>query len=188
MLNQADSFFMGLAVEEAMKSTCISTRVGAVLVQEYDNLPNGNTWVHHLSASNGVASKEPGDQCNDCCKHFLNDHNKMLSQTNRPAHSAWSDANEIHAEMRVIMDFYLNGGTLKGATLYTTASPCDSCTKHLELYALKGAITRVVYLDKYDRGGDDWIHRLKKFGVIVDKIERQDLNLDFGNITFSNVE
>jgi len=188
MLNQVDSYFMTIAVEEAMKSTCISTRVGAVLVQHHENLPNGKTCVHHLAASNGVASKEPGDQCNDCCSHFLNEHNGMLSQANRPAHSSWSDANEIHAEMRVIMDFYLNGGTLKGATLYTTASPCGMCTKHLELYALKGAISRVVYLDKYDRGGDDWIHRLKKFGVTVDKMERQDLEVDFDNIKFSNVE
>ncbi|QDH49138.1 deoxycytidylate deaminase [Pantoea phage Phynn] len=175
--NKNDVRLMSLAVIRSQMSECISTRVGAVL-----GTPEGDLLAY---GENNTASKH--HCCSVECKHLLNTEGK-LSQANRPTHSEWSNANEIHAEVRVFVNAHIKGVTLQGATLYTTASPCDSCAKHIELYAVLGAVSRVVYLDKYDRGNDLWIERLQRHGVTVDKMERQDLEIDFDKIIFSNVE
>lgn len=174
-----DVICMTAAVIRSQESKCISTRVGAVLAtQQGEILAYGE---------NNTAFVKDGFTCSDICGHLLNEKGK-LNSVNRPTHSEWSAANEIHAEVRVFANAHLKGIRLQGATLYTTASPCDSCAKHIELYAVHGAVSRVVYLDKYDRGNEEWIERLKRHGVQITKMERQDLYVDFGKITFSNVE
>lgn len=173
-----DSHFMSLAVIASQDSFCVSTKVGAVIVMDGNVVSTG---------SNNVAVASLGRKCSDFCKNMLNNEGK-LKATERPRHSAWSNDNEIHAELRAVMNAHLNGVALKNATLYTTTSPCCNCAKHLELYAAHGAIKRVVYLDKYDRGDDGWIISVGKYAAI-NKMERRDLPyIDFGKIITSNNE
>lgn len=173
-----DSHFMSLAVITSQDSFCVSTKVGAVIVMDGKVVSTG---------ANNVAVPHTGRKCSDFCKNMLNDEGK-LKATERPRHSSWSHDNEIHAELRAVMNAHLNGVVLKNATLYTTLNPCPNCAKHLELYAAHGAIKRVVYLDKYDRGDDRWILSVGKYATI-DKMERRDLPyIDFGKIITSNNE
>lgn len=173
-----DAHFMSMAVISSQDSHCVSTKVGAVVVMDGKIVSNG---------ANNVAVPTMGRRCSDFCKHILNDEGKLKSQE-RPRHSAWSDHNEIHAEMRAIMTAHINGVVLRNATLYTTSSPCPQCAKHLEFYAVHGAISRIVYLDKYDRGNDEWIKSIGKY-ITIDKMERRELPyIDFGKIVTNNNE
>lgn len=175
-----DRTFMAAAVIRSQESHCVSTKVGTLLAK-------GNRMIS--VGVNGTPSDKPGRNCQHNCSHMLNENGK-LSTANRPEHSAWSNDNEIHAEIYAIMNAHLFGETLNNATMYTTASPCPNCAKHIELYVARGAIGRVVYLDKYDRGNDEWISNLESYGIEVVKMERQDLSVyvDFDKINFSNVE
>lgn len=136
--------------------------------------------------NNSVCGDERCDLHNG---HMLNEEGK-LSVVDRPAHSAWSNDNEIHAEMKALLSAHTNGVSLVDASLYTTASPCPNCAKHIEWYVANGAITNVYYLDKYDRGNDEWIERLRKYGCNVKQVKREELepHIDFSNYVFNNNE
>ena len=173
-----DVAHMVSALIASQGSHCVSTKVGAVIVMDDKIISYGN---------NNVPNPGLGTKCSCVCGHMLNDDGK-LKASERPNHSAWSSSNEIHAEMAAIMNAHIQGIKLENATLYTTASPCDNCAKHIELYASCMAITRVVYLDKYSRGNDDWIKKIGKY-AIIQKMERRDIPyIDFGKLVISNNE
>ena len=184
MITNKDKTLMSYAVQFSQESPCISTRVGALLemngeivAMAYNDIPSMRDDEFH---------NERKHVCSRVCSHMLNEEGK-LKAVHRPEHSAWSNDNEIHAEMRVIMNAHLDGVELRNATLYTTASPCPNCAKHLELYAAHSAIGRIVYLDKYDRGNDEWIKNIGRH-ITIDKMERCELNIDFSKIITSNNE
>lgn len=166
------------AIQHSQASRCISTRVGAVIVM--------NGRVVSQGSNNTVDSD---CRCVDHNEHMLNDEGK-LKAVYRPEHSAWSNDNEIHAEMKALLSAHTNGIMLNSAELYTTASPCPNCAKHIEWYAAIGAIKAVYYLDKYDRGNDEWISRLQKYGCIVEQIKREELepHVNFSRLVFNNNE
>lgn len=174
MISKLDIHFIELAVGKALQSGCVSTKVGAVLVQNKKIVCMNNNQSLY-------------DSCSSACCHMLNDKGELKTD-DRPDHSKWSDKNEVHAEMMCFMDAHQRGFVLKGATLYTTASPCDQCSKHIEFYGKTKAVTRVVYLDKYDRGPSDWIDRLTRHGVVVEKVERNQLTFPLPNVKLTNVE
>lgn len=166
------------AIKQSQGSRCISNRVGAVIVM--------NGRVVSQGSNNTVDSD---CRCADHNNHMLNDEGK-LKAVHRPEHSAWSNDNEIHAEMKALLSAHTNGIMLNNAELYTTASPCPNCAKHIEWYVAIGAITSVYFLDKYDRGNDEWISRLQKYGCKVKQIKREELepHINFSNVVFNNNE
>ena len=54
-----------------------------------------------------------------------------------------------HAELNAILN--RDGGTLKGATVYTTLFPCHECTKAI----IQSGIKEVVYLDDKYKDTED---------------------------------
>lgn len=166
------------AIYASTRSQCVSTRVGAVIVM--------NDKVVAQGENNTV---DCDTRCSDTCSHMLNDNGKLKAVL-RPEHSAWSNDNEIHAEMKALLSAHTRGIMLNDAALYTTASPCPNCAKHIEWYVATGAITSVYYLDKYDRGNNEWVKRLEKYGCKVTQIEREELEkvCDFSQIVFNNNE
>lgn len=161
-----DIMFMLRAISASKFSQCVSVNVGAVL-------RNGNGRVF-VGANNTV---DPSHRCTDQCNHLLDDNGK-LSEEKRPEHSQWSDRNEVHAEMRVIM-LAASHEQIKDATLYTTHSPCSQCAKNIEFCVATGMIKRVVYLHKYDRGGIEWIWRLQQYGAEVVQLDPEEMNKHF---------
>lgn len=166
------------AIHHSTRSQCISNRVGAVITM--------NDRVVSFGENNTVDSD---CRCNEHNEDMLNDDGK-LKATRRPEHSTWSDENEIHAEMKALLSAHTKGVILNNAHLYTTASPCPNCAKHIEWYVATGAITKVYYLNKYDRGNDEWITRLQKYGCEVIHIKREELEkvVNLSNIVFNNNE
>ena len=69
----------------------------------------------------------------------------------------------VHAEANAIAKLAKNGGGSQGATIYTTHSPCYTCS----LLLLQAGIERVVYRDVYEPKA---IEFLKERGIKVDRI------------------
>ena len=71
----------------------------------------------------------------------------------------------VHAEANAIAKLAKNGGGSKGATVYTTHSPCYTCA----LLLLQAGIVRVVYENIYDKKS---ISFLKERGITIECINR----------------
>lgn len=125
-----DEVFLTMAFALAGTSRCVSRKVGALIVKD-----------NHVIAS-GV-NNTPGNATK--CDEIFPDRNSP--EFNRAEHHAFSEKNEIHAEMDAFGSLLRNGGANAcGATLYSTLQPCDNCLKHIAYYGIK----RVVFAEKYD--------------------------------------
>jgi len=62
-------------------------------------------------------------------------------------HKVWSSEHELHAEANAIIWAARRGIRIEGSDIYTTYSPCLSCTKNI----LQAGIKRVFYSNLYDR-------------------------------------
>ena len=71
----------------------------------------------------------------------------------------------VHAEANAIAKLAKNGGGSKGATVYTTHSPCYTCG----LLLIQSGITRIVYKEVYNK---EAISFLKERGLQVECINR----------------
>ncbi len=113
-----DTYFLRLAEVVAERATCARKHVGAVIVRDKTLLSTGY---------NGAPKGMP--HCDDVGHMMEHDHCIRVT----------------HAEMNAIGQAAMNGTAIKGATLYTTASPCWPCFK---LIANVGII-RIVFLEVY---------------------------------------
>lgn len=82
----------------------------------------------------------------------------------------WNDGSETngwvtHAELNALGKLLEQGVSAKGATVYTTLSPCIDCAKLL----VRAKVGRVVYLEGYRN--TDGIDYLTTYGVIVEQME-----------------
>lgn len=105
-----DEYFMKLAYLVACRTTCLSRKVGAVIVRDnhiistgYNGAPKG---VSHC-LDTGCIRKErgiPSGERLDICK-------------------------AVHAEQNAIIEAAYNGVSTKGASIYVTVTPCFTCAK-----------------------------------------------------------
>lgn len=132
--------YMDVALALSLRSKCVSLSVGAVLVKN-DNI-----------ISTGI-NGTPKGSCN-CNEKF----------TERSTeHSAWSELNEVHAEMNAILRCNVDK---VGAIMYSTTAPCVNCLKH----SYAAGIKDFVYLHKYYRMSEEqWLE-------IIDYCEKNKIN------------
>ncbi|MBF0253676.1 MAG: dCMP deaminase family protein [Candidatus Omnitrophica bacterium] len=97
-----DVYFMRIAREASLRSTCDRKFVGAVIVRDRTILSTG----YNGSIRNMPHCSEAG--------HMM-DNNHCVAT--------------IHAEANAILQAAKNGVMIDGATIYTTASPCWNCFK-----------------------------------------------------------
>ena len=159
---------MQIAFLVAQESKCASWSVGVVIEKNdriiatgYNGSPAGNV---------------------NCCDHCIdqgwavrrNDGSLNLIKEHRMDHSAWSQINEVHAELNAIL-FAARLGTvsLDGATMYVTLSPCANCAKAIA----QSGIKKVVYCEEYDQNASDWSKVLLQAGVEVFKLDRSKMKL-----------
>jgi len=136
-----DLYFMKLAHIVRERSNCMKRSVGAIVVQ-------GNRIVS--TGYNGT----PGPLTN-CFEGGCERCNQNKSQG-----VDLDKCNCIHAEENSILECGVHRA--KGATVYTTLSPCRWCTKVL----ISAQVKRVVYDEKYSDRGTDAL--FEKAGIIVD--------------------
>lgn len=141
-----DEYFMGIAQVVSLRSNCIKRKVAAVLVKDkriiatgYNGTPRGVKNCNEGGCPRCNSFAESGTKLDEClCSH---------------------------AEENAITQSAYHGVNIKGATLYTTYSPCLICTKMI----LNSGIAEVVYNHAYSVT-DIALHLLQEAGVKVRKL------------------
>lgn len=131
-----DNMYMDICERIAQMSYAVRRKVGAIAVKDENILAFG--W-------NGTPSG-----FDNCCE----DENNV------------SKDDVIHAEINLFSKLASTTGNSKGATIYLTLSPCNTCSKLI----IQAGIKRVVFGETYRIS--EPIEMLKKAGIEVVKLPR----------------
>lgn len=121
-----DEYFMGIAKVVALRSNCIKRKVAAVIVKDKRIISTG-----YNGTPRGIQNCDEGGcpRCNAFGDSGANLEECLCS----------------HAEENAIVQSAYHAVGIKGATLYTTFSPCLMCTKMI----INSGIKEVVYNATY---------------------------------------
>lgn len=121
-----DEYFMGIAKVAALRSNCMKRKVAAVIVRDQRVISTG-----YNGTPRGIANCNEGG----CprCNHL------------GPSGADLEACLCSHAEENAIVQAAYHGVSVAGATLYTTFSPCLSCTKMI----INSGIREVVFNKTY---------------------------------------
>lgn len=142
-----DDYFMGIARVVSLRSNCLKRKVAAVIVRDkriistgYNGTPRGVTNCNEGGCPRCGSFEKSGVALGECfCSH---------------------------AEENAITQSAYHGVMIKGATLYTTFSPCLICTKMI----INSGIEEVVFNADYPLG-EQSIALLREAEVHVRQIE-----------------
>ncbi len=121
-----DEYFMNIAKVVAMRSNCMKRRIAAVIVKDKRIISTG-----YNGTPRGIKNCSDGG-CPRC----------------NAIDASGKDLGEClcsHGEENAIVQAAYHGVSLKGATLYTTFSPCLMCTKMI----INAGIAELVYQGNY---------------------------------------
>lgn len=121
-----DQYFMDIAKVAASRSNCSRRQVAAVLVRDKRIISTG-----YNGTPRGVRN---------CC-----DGGCPRCSSDTPSGSHLTECLCSHAEENAIVQAAYHGIMVKGATLYTTYSPCLLCAKMI----INAGIVEVVYHQRY---------------------------------------
>lgn len=121
-----DQYFMKIAEAISERSSCVRRQVGAVITLDKRIVSTG-----YNGTPRGATNCNEGG-CPRCA-------------SNAPSGTSLSECVCSHAEENAIVQAAYHGVSIKGATLYTTFSPCLICTKMI----LNSGIEKVVYKENY---------------------------------------
>ena len=126
-------YFLQIAKDVAVRSTCDRKNVGAVIVRDKQILSTGY---------NGSAKGQP--HCDDPgVGHELKEMGGRMSCVRT-----------VHAEANAIAQAARHGVAIGGATLYTTASPCYDCAKMIVNAGIKAVVFGEFYASRYGSSDD----------------------------------
>lgn len=141
-----DEYFMNIAKVTALRSNCMKRKVAALIVKDkrvistgYNGTPRGVTNCNEGGCPRCAAVDASGKDLGEClCSH---------------------------GEENAIVQAAYHGVSVKGATLYTTFSPCLMCTKMI----INAGIVEVVFQATYPLS-DVSFKLLQQAGVAVRKL------------------
>jgi dCMP deaminase len=142
-----DEYFMSIAKAVSTRSNCMKRQVGAIIVMDKRIVSTG-----YNGTPRGIRNCNEGG-CPRC--------NSFSASGSKLEECLCS-----HAEENSIVQAAYHGIGIKGATIYTTLSPCLMCTKMI----INGGITEVVYNSKYLLE-ETSTRLLKEAGVAIKQIE-----------------
>jgi len=150
-----DEYFILYAEIAKLRSNCMARHVGAVIVKENRQIATG-----YNGTPSGIKNCFEGG----CprCKERIHGKIKSGDQLDRCLCT--------HAEANAIMQCALfgNAGSTRGATLYTTFTPCIECSK----MAIGVGITRIVVLGRYP---EDVTGLLKETNIQMTQLDHSSL-------------
>lgn len=127
-----DHYFMNVAETVKMRSTCLSAKKGAIVVKDKMILSTG-----YCGTPKSVKHCTEGG-CQRCTSRHLG---KIKSGVySEPCLC-------VHSEENAIIQAAYNGTSTKGATLYTTFTPCLACAKTIINAGIKEVVAKVTYPD-----------------------------------------
>ncbi len=141
-----DEYFLHLAKVVRERADCTRRKVGAIIVRDFRIISTGYNGTPH-----GIKNCSEGG-CERCRRRDKKEIN-------------WYEYEEscicIHAEQNAIIQAAYLGTSTNNATLYSTTSPCSSCSKMI----VNAGIKKVIFHDlHHDENGPDI---LKKAGIEV---------------------
>jgi dCMP deaminase len=136
-----DEYFMSIARVVASRSNCVKRKVAAVITKDrriistgYNGTPRGVRNCNEGGCPRCNAFAEGGTRLDEClCSH---------------------------AEENTITQAAYHGVTVRGGTIYSTLSPCLTCTKMI----INAGIEEVVYSAEYPLG-ETALELLREAGV-----------------------
>jgi dCMP deaminase len=142
-----DEYFMSIARVVASRSNCVKRKVAAVITKDrriistgYNGTPRGVRNCNEGGCPRCNAFAEGGTRLDEClCSH---------------------------AEENTITQAAYHGVIVRGGTIYTTFSPCLTCTKMI----INAGIEEVVYSAEYPLG-DTALELLREAGVKLRNVE-----------------
>lgn len=142
-----DEYFMSIARVVASRSNCVKRKVAAVITKDrriistgYNGTPRGVPNCNEGGCPRCNSFAEGGTRLDECvCSH---------------------------GEENAIVQSAYHGVSVKGGTIYTTFSPCLTCTKMI----INAGLTEVVYNVTYPLG-DVPLSLLREAGVKVRQVE-----------------
>jgi dCMP deaminase len=142
-----DKYFMDIARVVSLRGNCIKRKIAAVIVKDKRIISTG-----YNGTPRGIVNCNEGG----CprCNHFGASGEKL------------DECLCSHAEENAIVQAAYHGVSIKGATIYTTYSPCLICTKMI----INSGITEVVY-DRAYTIAEVPLSLLKQAGVTVRQLE-----------------
>ena len=146
-----DRYFMDIAHVAASRSNCSRRQVAAVVVRDKQIISTG-----YNGTPRGIKNCSEGG-CPRC-------------NSDIPSGEGLGQCLCSHAEENAIVQAAYNGIMLKGATLYTTFSPCLLCAKMI----INAGIVEVVYHQHYTID-DVSMKLLNEAGVKVRSVDEGDL-------------
>ncbi len=138
-----DEYFMQIAREVASRSNCIKRKVAAIIVKDKRIISTGY---------NGTPRKTKNCNEGGCkrCNSFAR------------SGTGLTECRCSHGEENAIVQASYHGVSLNGATLYSTFSPCMTCSKMI----INAGIAEVVFNADYPLA-DDATRMLKEAGVAM---------------------
>lgn len=124
-----NDYYMNIAVQVSLRSTCMRRKVGAVIVKDNRILATGY---------NGAPSGLPNciDNCERCYR----------SAHNIPSGSDLHLCYAVHGEQNAILNALKTGEDLKGASIYVNTYPCSTCAKLI----IQVGISNIYFVDEYE--------------------------------------
>ncbi len=145
-----DNYFMEIALVAARRSNCSRRQVAAIIVKDRQVVSTG-----YNGTPRGIKNCFEGG-CPRC-------------NSDTPSGEGLEECLCSHGEENAIVQAAYHGIAVKGATLYTTFSPCLLCAKMI----INAGIVEVVYRERYSI--DDTARRLlNEAGVKLRSLHRED--------------
>lgn len=138
-----DEYFMNIAKVTSLRGNCMKRKVAAVIVRDKRIISTG-----YNGTPRGIKN---------CC-----DGGCPRCNSFGPSGQSLGDCLCSHAEENAIVQSAYHGVGIKGATMYTTFSPCLTCTKMI----LNSGIAEVVYNAAYPMG-EQPLELLKEAGIVT---------------------
>ncbi len=127
-----DSYFAGITMLVAQRSTCLRRKVGALIVRDKRILATGYngapTGLKHCSEVGCVRqiNKIPSGERHELCRG-------------------------LHAEQNAIIQAALAGVSIAGSSIYSTTYPCVLCAKMLINAGIKEVVFMADYTDQLSK-------------------------------------
>ncbi len=142
-----DDYFMQIARQVAVRSNCMKRQVAAIIVLDRRIISTG-----YNGTPRGVKNCNEGGCAR--CNNFAE------------SGTALEDCLCSHGEENAIVQSAYHGIAIKGATLYSTFSPCLLCSKMI----INSGIRRVVYNEAYPVG-ETALRMLRQAGVELAQVK-----------------
>ncbi len=125
-----DTYFMGIAKVVKSRANCLRGEVGVVIVKDRHIIATGY---------NGTPLKIKNCLDGGCMRCLKREKGEIKSGEEKDTCIC------VHGEQNAILQAAYHGTATVGSTLYTTAVPCNQCTKMI----LNSGITKVVCHDQF---------------------------------------